>query len=255
MRTARATKLLLVLIALLALLGAAGLFTARVVVPAVRQWLNPEVSVTLPEGLTAGEIDRILADAGIVPEGSVLAIAERDQREGYLFPDTYRFHRDTDPEEVVARLVATFEEKAAPILADMPAGARRAVIIASLLEREVPDPADQRVVSGIIEKRILEGMPLQIDATLCYVKKLESLDSSCYPITSVDLTNASPYNTYLYRGLPPGPIGNPGASALRASIDPQPSPYWFYLSDPATSRTIFSATNEEHERNKDRYLR
>lgn len=251
MRTAHVIKLLVAICAIAALAGAATYFS----LPKIRTLLTTDVTVTIPEGLTSAEIDKILADAGVVPAGSVLAIAERDEREGYLFPDTYRFRPNTDPEAVVARLVATWDEKASPILADDPASTREYLIVASLLEREVRDPEDQRVVAGIIEKRLEEGMPLQIDATICYVKKLESPEAPCYPITAVDLTNASPYNTYLYRGLPPGPIGNPGASALSASIDAQASPYWFYLSDPATSRTIFSATNEEHERNKDLYLR
>jgi UPF0755 protein len=251
LRTAHVTKLFVAIVAIAILAGLA----TYLAIPKIRTLLNPEVTVTIPEGVTAREIDAILAGAGVTPAGSVAAIAERDEREGYLFPDTYRFHPDSDPEAVVARLVATWEEKAAPILDGQPGDVRDHVIVASILEREVPDPADQRVVAGIIEKRLEAGMPLQVDAAICYIKALESPGTPCYPIFAVDLTNASPYNTYLYRGLPPGPIGNPGASALSASIDAQASPYWFYLSDPATSRTIFSATNEEHERNKDRYLR
>jgi UPF0755 protein len=251
LRTAHVTKLFAAVIAIALLAG----FASYLALPKIRTLLNPEVTVTIPEGVTSREIDRLLAEAGVTPAGAVLAIAERDEREGYLFPDTYRFHPNSDPEQVVARLLATWEEKAAPILEGQPGDAFEHVIVASLLEREVPDPADQRVVAGIIEKRLEVGMPLQVDATICYIKALESEGVPCYPISAVDLTNASPYNTYLYRGLPPGPIGNPGASALSASIDAQASPYWFYLSDPATSRTIFSATNEEHERNKDRYLR
>jgi len=235
---------------------AAGAWLAfRVAAPAVRSFLNPEVTVTIPEGITSLEIDEILADAGVTETGQLAAISARDSLEGYLFPDTYRFHRDTPAAEAVSRLTANFELKAVPIIGSDTEASRRAVIVASILEREVRDPADQRIVAGIIGKRMEAGIPLQVDATLCYVKRLESGSESCYPITRVDLTNPSPYNTYLYRGLPPGPIGNPGASALSASIDPQPSPYWFYLSDPATSRTIFSSTNDEHEANKDRYLR
>lgn len=223
-------------------------------VPLVRGLLNPEVTVTIPEGVTAAEVDTLLAKAGVTPAGSVLAIAERDAREGYLFPDTYRFHPDSVPEDVVARLVATWEEKAGPLLAGSPGTALEELTIASILEREVRDPDERRVVAGIIKKRLDAGIPLQVDATICYLKKLEEPGSPCYPIRAVDLTIRSPYNTYLYRGLPPGPIGNPGIGALTASIGAQASPYWFYLSDPATSRTIFSATNEEHERNRSRYL-
>lgn len=223
--------------------------------PLVRERMSGDVSVTIPEGMTAIEIDQVLAEGGVTAPGAVRAIAERDSLEGYLFPDTYRFRPGSDPEAVVRRLRETFDQKAGPVLAGNPAKAQETVVIASLLEKEVPDPVDRRIVAGIIEKRREAGMPLQLDATVCYLKELASSTQHCYPITAVDLTYASPYNTYLYRGLPPGPIGNPGVGALTAALDPQASPYWFYLSDPATSRTIFSRTNEEHEAAKDRYLR
>lgn len=217
--------------------------------------LAEDVTVTIPEGYTAAQIDELLAGKGITSPGAVAAIAARDGLEGYLFPDTYRFRPDTDPEAVAKRLRATFDQKAGPLLPEDPAEARDAVIVASLVEREVPDPADRRIVAGIIEKRLKAGMRLQVDASICYQKQLASSSRPCYPITSVDLTSDSPYNTYLYRGLPPGPIGNPGVGALTAALDPQASPYWFYLSDPATSHTIFSRTNEEQEANRTKYLR
>lgn len=225
------------------------------IAPRVRERLAGEVTVTIPEGLTAIEMDRLLAEEGITPAGAVRSIAERDELEGYLFPDTYRFRKHSDPEVVVRRLKATFEQKARPLLSEDPAIARETVIVASLLEKEVPDPADRRIVAGIVAKRREARMPLQLDATICYFKQLASSTRACYPITAVDLTYASPYNTYLYRGLPPGPIGNPGVGALTAALDPQASPYWFYLSDPATGRTVFSETNEQHEAAKERYLR
>lgn len=250
LRTARAIKLLCVAVVLAALIGVGGLGALRL----YRAWSNPEMVVTLPEGITAREIDDILAKAGITPAGSVSALAERDHLEGYLFPDTYRFHRNTDPEQVVQRLRDTFTLKAGPLVGEDADAARKTVIIASLLEREVTDPADGRIVAGIIEKRLKEGMPLQIDATICYIKKAAKPNEPCYPLTRVDLTNPSPYNTYLYRGLTPGPIGNPGIGALTATIHAEASPYWFYLSDPATGKTVFSVTNEEHNRNRKQYL-
>ena len=221
----------------------------------IRQWLRPEIVVTFPEGITSLEIDEILADAGITPRGSVAAIVERDEREGYLFPDTYHFREATDPEIVVGRLVATWEEKAQPLFEENPGDVYETIILASILEREVRDADDQRTVAGLLKKRLSIDMRLQVDATICYLKYLENPDESCYPLERVDFAVKSPYNTYLNQGLPPGPIGNPGVGALRASLDAQPSPYWFYLSDPATSRTIFSTTFEEHERNRVRYLK
>lgn len=254
LRTAHATRLL-VLCVLAVLIGTGAWLGYRALSPLISEWWSGDVTVTIPEGLTAIEIDTLLAEKGITPAGSVIKIAAREELEGYLFPDTYRFRPDSDPEAVVKRLTDNFEVKAAPLLTSPDWEPAEILTIASLLEKEVPDPADRRIVAGIIEKRIKEGMPLQIDATICYLKELASSTAPCYPITRVDLTIASPYNTYLYRGLPPGPIGNPGVGALTASLEPQASQYWFYLSDPATTRTIFSRTNEEHEANRARYLK
>lgn len=256
MRTARATRHL---VGTVALLCAAALAIALayhyVLAPRWRVAPTPpDITVTIPEGVTSFEVDRILADAGVTTSGAVTAIAERDKLEGMLFPDTYRFQAHTDPERVVRRLVATYQQKAAPLLAADVGRVEHHLIVASLLEREVTDERDRRIVAGIIEKRLAAGMRLQIDATVCYAKKVAQPGSPCYPITSVDLTNRSPYNTYLYRGLPPGPIGNPGVGALTASLHAEASPYWFYLSDPATGRTVFSVTNDEHNANRARYL-
>ncbi len=254
MRIDRAIRLLVVAGAtVLFLVGVS--FALDRLAPRIAARFDRDVTVTIPEGYTARQIDALLAEKGITPAGSVTAIAVRDELEGYLFPDTYRFKKGTDPEAAVRRLRETFDLKAGPVLPADPVKAREAVIIGSMLEREVPDPADRRIVAGIIKKRLEIDMRLQIDATICYQKELTAGIAPCYPIMAVDLTSDSPYNTYLYRGLPPGPIGNPGVGALTAALDPQASPYWFYLSDPATSRTIFSRTNEEQEANRAKYLR
>ena len=106
-------------------------------------------------------------------------------------------------------------------------------------------------------------MPLDVDATVCYAKLLENQASrpaasqvaqACYPLTALDFKIDSPYNTYLYRGLPPGPIGNPGVSAIMAAIHPVVSPYWYYLSDPKTGKTIFAKTLDEQTQNRVKYL-
>lgn len=255
LRTAHATRLLVAGLIVTLLIGGGAFAAYRYIGAALRSFENHDITVTIPEGITAQEIDAILASSTITQLGAVAAIAERDHLEGYLFPDTYRFLPGTDPEVVVKRLRATFDEKMGPLLVGDKNAANELLIVASMVEREVPDPADRRIVAGIIEKRLAAHMPLQIDATVCYAKKLAAPGESCYPITSVDLTNRNPYNTYLYRGLPPGPIGNPGVGALTAAIEAEASPYWFYLSDPATSHTIFSKTNEEQNRNRAKYLK
>lgn len=225
---------------------------------AIRAYLfSNEVTVTIPEGSTAEHIDALLVEKGVITvPGSFTEFAHTQDKEGYLFPDTYRFHRETAPQAVIDRLTRTFNEKAGPLLKQSLSDAREIVIMASLLEREVPDHTDRRIVAGVLFKRLRADKLLQVDASLCYLKDLatSSERTPCYPLTRLDLQTDSPYNTYLYKGLPPGPIGNPGLDALQAALDAQPSPYWFYLSDPATGRTIFSTTGEEHEANRKKYL-
>jgi UPF0755 protein len=216
-----------------------------------------EVSVVIPEGATFYEIDELLAERGVVERGSFVAYVMLNERslEGRLFPDTYRFFTGTGPQAVAEKLLATFAAKAEPML-ERSGDAERDLLLASLLEREVPEYEDRRVVAGILKKRVSAGMPLQVDATICYLKEIiagRAVD--CLPLTALDFEQQSPYNTYLQRGWPPGPIGNPGLSAIQAALRPVSSSYWYYLSDPATQRTIFSTTFDEHRANKLRYLR
>jgi UPF0755 protein len=217
-----------------------------------------EVEVVIPEGATIYQIDDILSDAGIIaPRSLVLyALTLQEPVEGRLFPDRYRFYRGSSPGEIVRRMTARFTEQAEPVIGSDPENSQNLLILASMLEREVPDDADRRIVAGILEKRRRAGMPLQVDATICYAKQVAAGSAvPCYPLTGVDLKMDSPYNTYLHQGWPPGPIGNPGKAALEAARDPVASPYWFYLSDPATGKTIFSKTLDEHRENRVKYLR
>ncbi len=216
-----------------------------------------EVSVRIPEGAALNEIDELLTEREIITRGSLVALRTRNELEGKLFPDTYRFMTHSAPEDIAAVMLKNFEEKGAPILARDPARARENLILASLLEAEVPDFEERRVVAGILRKRLSVGMALQVDAAICYMKENAhpSGTAKCYPLTPLDFKEDSPYNTYLHRGLPPGPIGNPGISALLAAVSPEPSEYWFYLSDPATKKTIFAKTLDEHTKNRVKYLR
>ena len=217
------------------------------------------IVIKIPEGATVYEVDAILSSAGITEPGAVVMLAKGD--EGRLFPDTYHLLPDTPAAEVVEILKDNFEAKLGPMLKTS-SDATTTLILASLLEREVPDLNDRRIVAGIIEKRIAGKMRLQVDATVCYWKKMQAFAAgfrdypfpSCYPLTAIDLAASSPYNTYSNNGLPPGPIGSPGVSAVQAALAPLASPYWFYLSDPKTKQTIFSRTFDEHRLNRARYL-
>lgn len=218
-----------------------------------------EVVVTIPEGSTLYDIDRILSAAGVLSPESLIAFLESSPEplEGKLFPDTYRLFTNISPEEVVEKLTRNFEVKAEPLFQGERDQLEENLIMASLLEREIPDLEERRVVAGVLRKRLQAGMPLQVDATICYVKEQRARgeDGSCYPLTPLDFTVDSPYNSYRYKGLPPAPIGNPGTSSIFAALHPKPSPYWFYLSDPATGKTVFSKTLDEQEANRVKYLR
>lgn len=218
---------------------------------------RPTALVTIHEGWTVFDIDKRLAEAGIIVENELVAYNDRTPVEGRLFPDTYRFFRKSTVEEVVGKFLARFDEKAAPILNEDEENFEKNLIIASMVEREIPDDGERRIVAGILKKRLADGMPLQVDATLCYSKQhiKREMPFSCLPLTGLDLKIESPYNTYLYKGLPQGPIANPGVSSLSAAVNSEKSPYWFYLSNPATKKTIFARTFEEHTLNIARYLR
>jgi len=151
------------------------------------------------------------------------------------------------------KMLANFDEKITPDLRKEITKQKKTIFeiitMASLIEKEVAMDEDRAIVSGILWKRIKLGIPLQVDATITYITGKNNTK-----ISLNDTKINSPYNTYKYRGLPPGPIANPGIAAIRAAIFPKSSPYLFYLSAP-DGRTIFSKTLEEHNTAKTRYLR
>lgn len=225
-----------------------------------------EILVVIPEGFNVREIDLLLSREGIISKGELTAIAEEKQLEGYLFPDTYRLYRGSRIEAVLEKFSETFKEKAGPLL-DTDKNASETLILASLVEKEVPDFNDRKIVAGILLKRLASDWPLQVDASICYIKALRQSTSAissaqngsgqapkCYPLLPLDFKIDSPYNTYLYKGLPIAPIANPGIDAITAVLNSQESPYWFYLSDPKTGKTFFAKTLEEHNKNKTRVL-
>jgi UPF0755 protein len=216
-----------------------------------------EVEIRIPEGASAHDIDIILAKAGVVRQGKFLEYVIANDLEGMLFPDTYKTFTDSRPGETAEKFFENFRLRTDKLFEDRSKKEiRDALIVASLLEREVPDKEEQRIVSGIINKRLAMGIPLQIDATICYIKRIEAYprETKCHPYTQLDFKRESDYNTYLHRGLPPGPIGNPGFSAIEAALTPVKSPYLYYLSDPKTGKTVFSITLEEHNENRAKYL-
>jgi len=226
--------------------------------------------VVIFEGMTIKEIDELLASQRIIRKGALEKynwLSLRDEYpflagtknlEGFLFPDTYRFYPQSSVEQVVRKILEAFQEKVWPmLLAKRPAVTAHfsnyeILTLASILEKEVPSGPDQQLVAGVMLKRLKIDMALQVDATICYAESKTS--AGCYPLSRSDFDIKSPYNTYRNKGLPPGPISNPGVGAVKAAISPKIGPYLFYLSDPKTKRTIFSATFEEHNENRAKYL-
>lgn len=173
--------------------------------------------------------------------------------EGYLFPDTYEINKEINIEEIVRKTLNNFDKKLNPELKKEINKQGKTIFeiitIASLIEKEVKTKEDKELVSGILWKRLKNGVPLQIDSTIGYITGKQTTKISKEE-TKID----SPYNTYKYRGLPLGPISNPGLESILTAIYPESSNYWYYLSTPE-GETIFSKTLEEHNIAKNTYLK
>ncbi|MBI4779169.1 endolytic transglycosylase MltG [Candidatus Falkowbacteria bacterium] len=174
--------------------------------------------------------------------------------EGYLFPDTYRVFNNTKAEEIILKMLNNFDVKLTPeIRAEIKRQKKtiyEIITMASIVEKEVRSTADMKIVSGIFWDRIKNNQGLEYCATLAYVLGVNKAQYSFE-----DTRVASPYNTYKYRGLPPGPIANPGFNAISAAVYPEATDYNYFLSDPATGKTIYSRTLDEHNANKYKYLK
>lgn len=209
------------------------------------------ISLTLPEGYTVREFADIV-DAGLPDFDSENFLTLGKNSEGYMFPDTYYVPIDFNAEELSQLLLDTYQEKTADIktaMASHPLDEYGVLILASLLEREANSAESMRVVSGILQTRMDEGMRLQVDASLEYV-----LDRPLNTLTPEDLEIDSPYNTYLYDGLPPTPIGNPGLVSINAVLDPIETEYLYYLTD-EEGTFHYARTFDEHRENIAKYLR
>ena len=208
------------------------------------------IKITIPEGDTASEMGVILSQKLSAFSATDFA-QEAKPYEGYLFPETYFLYPKTSSGSVIGDMRAMFEKQTAPLFAAYhltDARKAAAVIMASLIEREAHGDDDRATIAGILYKRLSLGMPLQVDATVAYANgKEESL------LQKSDFSTDSPYNTYTYKGLPPGPISNPGIEALTAALNPTVTPYLYYLHD--KHGTIhYAKTYSEHLANIKRYL-
>ncbi len=173
-------------------------------------------------------------------------------KEGYLFPDTYFISPTIKPEAVISLMQNNFNQKITSInwstwqvdQFDL----KKVIIMASILEEEARTTDSRRIVAGILWKRLSLGMPLQVDSTFSYIN-----GKGTYDLTLDDLKIDSPYNTYLYKDLPPTPISNPGLDAINSAITPITTKYLYFLSN-KSGKMYYAKTFEEHKRNKELYL-
>lgn len=210
----------------------------------------PDVRVTFFEGETVREMAARAARAlpGVSPEAFTAAAGPY---EGFLFPDTYLIPPSADAQTVVTMMRENFSRKIAPLQPAIAASGHSLhdlVTLASLVEKEVSDENDRRIVAGILYNRLAKGMPLQVDAVFGYIR-----GRATYAPSYADLAIDSPYNTYTHTGLPPGPIGNPSLDALDAVLHPKKTPYLYYLTG-ADGRTHYATTYAGHQANRRRYL-
>jgi UPF0755 protein len=221
------------------------------------------VSVTIPEGLEVAEIAAEVGDVLEVDPGAFKQAATSGEHslppylpegtettEGFLFPKTYDFSPDAQADQVVATLLAQFEEEASTLdwskAESLGLTPYEVVTVASLIEREARAEEDRAKVSAVIHNRLEEGMALQIDATVQY-----ALPEKNRLLTLEDYEYESPYNTYLHPGLPPTPIASPGLASLEAALNPADEDYLYFLVvDPDTGRHVFADTYDEFLRLK-----
>lgn len=227
-----------------------------------------EKTITVIEGWNNKQVDNYLKEQGLKLDQKLSDYKVSDWRddyafltdaparaslEGYLFPDTYRIFASSTAEEITRKMLSNFDSKLTPEMLQEIQRQKKTlpqiVTMASIVEKEVTSVADMKIVAGIFWDRIKNGQALESCATLAYVLG-ENKAQYSYEDTRID----SPYNTYLHRDLPPGPIANPGLNALTAAIYPTYTDYNYFLSRPDTGATVFSKTYEEHTKNKQKYL-
>lgn len=245
------------------------------------------ISVSIPEGLTASKIAKLLFDSDVIlsKEDFLKEVSNSEllqkykipasSFEGYLFPDTYFFNKDIEKEELLETLTDNFNSKTRDILSDenlskVGLTKEQAVIFASMVEREVRVKEDRPVVAGILIKRWKEGMKLDVDATTQYSvakKRLCKGENYCVPnlediyefqwwqnnLTREELDTEHPYNTRALVGLPPTPISSVSLSSLSSVINYESTPYYFYLTD-KDGVTHYAKNITEHNQNVAKYL-
>ncbi len=220
--------------------------------------------VTIPEGYTIVELAQVFAQQGLADPEALIDLAhdqdfiqslsiEAPSLEGYLFPNTYKFARHTKPREVLREMVrglrGAFNQDLQQRAREIHMSLHQVLTLASVIEKETGVEQERELISSVFHNRLRLGIPLQSDPTVIY--GLDSFDGN---IRKKDLDSKSPYNTYRVRGLPPGPIANPGLGAIRAALYPAPTKHLYFVSRNDGTHQ-FSSTLAEHNRAVDKYQR
>jgi len=229
------------------------------------------LTLVVPPGYNIFDIAAAAQKAGLGEAQDFLAAERRDTKliadlsphpeslEGFLFPDTYRFSRHATPDQMVAAMVKRFRAAAVKEGLLAPAEAigdrslydiARVVTMASLVEKEVRVDAERPLVAGVFENRLATGMTLATDPSVIYAALLENRWRGT--ISQSDLQSDSAYNTYRHKGLPPGPIANPGVAALRAAMKPARTNFMYFVAD-AQGHSQFSVDLKEHAKQVQAY--
>lgn len=205
-----------------------------------------DVWITVPEGKRALEIAETLKKEIPAYNSSWTEILALN--EGYLFPDTYLIPKDADIQMIVNQMRDNFDRKYSEINASNSKLTKpQIVILASLIEREAITNAEKPIIAGILINRLNAEMALQVDATIQYAK------GRWEPVTLEEYKSVkSDYNTYLFTGLPPGPISNPGLEALRGAANPADTNFLYYLHD-KNRKIRYAKTLSEHNANIENY--
>jgi UPF0755 protein len=219
---------------------------------------------SLPEGYSIYQAAELLEQKGYFKSDDFLSKCRDSELlkrfglegrsvEGYLYPATYNLFRNGSEEQLIEQMVAQFEKKYATLSpssnTDTRLSRNEVVILASVIEKEAVSPEEKPLISSVFHNRLRIGMPLQSDPTAVYGVRAFS-----GKVSKADIKRQSPYNTYLNRGLPPGPIGNPGAEALQAALTPAATDYFYFVARRDGTHQ-FSRTLDEHNQAVNRYLR
>ena len=243
----------------------------REIAEALQKASFEEVAVTIPEGWRAEQVAELLTNQNIM-DGVVFLAAVRQgtgvdhplladrpagaSYEGYLFPDTYRLPAKASPEDLISRMLDNMASKIPANAVELAAAQGytfyEMLTVASIVEREAVIPDERPTIASVYLNRLAQGMPLQADPTVQYAMGYQTDTGQWWktPVTLEEYSQVnSPYNTYLNYGLPPGPISNPGASAINATLQPEQTDYLFFMGCGGEGRHLFAVDFATHEVN------